>query len=89
MNDDRTVSADAVRARMAPVSGRKSDRGVAARDNRLFVEGVLRRVRTGCPWRDLPARFGKWNGVFQRFRRLARRGVFQRVSDALSDDPDF
>ena len=49
----------------------------------------MRRVRTGCPWRDLPARFGKWNSVFQRFRRLAKRGVFQRVSDALSDDPDF
>ncbi|MCY4206829.1 MAG: hypothetical protein OXD29_02625, partial [Roseovarius sp.] len=54
MNDDRTVSADAIRARMTPpVSGKKSDRGVTARDNRLSVEGVLRRVRTGCPWRDL------------------------------------
>ena len=50
MNDDRTVSVDAVRARMAPlISGKKSDRGVTARDNRLFVEGVLWRVRTGCP----------------------------------------
>ena len=49
MNDDGTVSADALRARMAPVGGKKSDRWVTARDSRLFVEGVLRRVRTGCP----------------------------------------
>ena len=90
MNDDRTVLTDAMWARIAPlISGKKGDRGVTARDNRLFIEGVLWRVRTGCPWRDLPARFGKWNSVFQRFRRLAKRGVFKRVFNALSDDPDF
>ena len=90
MNDDRTVSADAMWARMAPlISGKKGDRGVTAGDNRLFIEGVLWRVRTGCPWRDLPARFGKWNSVFQRFWRLAKRDVFKRVFNALSDDPDF
>ena len=90
MNDDRTVLTDAMWARIAPlISGKKGDRGVTAGDNRLFIEGVLWRVRTGCPWRDLPARFGKWNSVFQRFRRLAKRGVFKRVFNALSDDPDF
>ena len=37
MNDDGTASADAVRARMAPpVSRKKSDRGVTARDSRLL-----------------------------------------------------
>src|SRR5262249_49470837 len=29
--------------------------GGQAEDNRLFVEAVLYRYRTGCPWRDLPA----------------------------------
>lgn len=28
------------------------------RDNRLFVNAVLYRVRTGISWRDLPERFG-------------------------------
>src|SRR5437667_4186016 len=32
--------------------------GGTAKDNRLFVEAVLYRYRTGCPWRDLPDRFG-------------------------------
>jgi transposase len=34
--------------------GREGDVGVTAKDNRLFVEAVLYRYRTGMPWRDLP-----------------------------------
>ena len=69
--------------------GKASDRGVTARDNRLFVEAVLWRVRTGLPWRDLPDEFGHWNSVFKRFRRWVRTGVFERVFASLSGDPDF
>lgn len=32
----------------------------------LFLNGVVYLVRTGIPWRDLPARFGPWNSVFRR-----------------------
>jgi transposase len=34
--------------------------GATAKDNRLFVEAVLYRYRSGIPWRDLPERFGAW-----------------------------
>jgi len=30
------------------------------RDLRLCVEGMLYRMRVGCPWRDLPRAFGSW-----------------------------
>ena len=33
------------------------------RDLRMTVEGMLYRMRTGCPWRDLPEAFGNWNKV--------------------------
>jgi hypothetical protein len=36
--------------------GREGSVGVTAADNRLFVEAVLCRYRTGMPWRDLPER---------------------------------
>ncbi|HHF8101277.1 TPA: Tn3 family transposase [Escherichia coli] len=38
--------------------------------HRMTFEGILYRMRTGCPWRDLPEEFGRWNTVFKRFNRL-------------------
>ncbi|WP_460984968.1 transposase [Spirosoma fluminis] len=38
---------------------------------------VLKIARSGAPWRDLPERFGRWNSVYQRFRRWAKSGVWQ------------
>jgi transposase len=86
----RTVLTDVQWERIAPlVPGKKGDPGRAGEDNRRFVEGVLWIVRTGAPWRDLPDCFGKWFSVWKRFRRWALSGVFERLFQALSDEPDF
>lgn len=31
---------------------------------RQTIEGIFYRMRVGCPWRDLPTIFGKWNAVY-------------------------
>src|SRR5919199_6566715 len=86
----RFMVSDAVWEKVAPVlPGKVSDPGATARDNRLFLEAVLWRVRTGAQWRDLPGAFGRWNSVFQRFRRWVKGGVFERVFGCVSDEPDF
>jgi putative transposase len=71
------------------VPGKKGDKGRHGDDNRLFVDAVLWLARAGAPWRDLPAELGNWNSVFQRFRRWAKKGVWQRIFTALIEDPDF
>jgi transposase len=76
--------------RIAPLlPGKAGDPGRSGTDNRLFLEAVLWMVRTGAPWRDLPDLFGSWNSVFRRFRRWAQAGVFERLFQILSGDPDF
>jgi len=86
----RTVLSDEQWARIAPlVPGKEGDPGRSGEDNRLFVEAVLWIVRTGAPWRDLPEQFGKWSSVWKRFRRWAEKGVFERIFQAFSQDPDF
>jgi transposase len=71
------------------VPGKEGDPGRTGRNNRMFLEGVLWKARVGAPWRDLPEIFGDWNAVFQRFRRWAKKGVFEQLFRAFSDDPDF
>jgi len=61
---------------------------VTAADNRLFVEAVLYRCRTGIPWRDLPSRFGDWKNVHCRFSRRAKSGVWERIFQDVAADAD-
>ena len=68
--------------------GREGHVGGTAADNRLFVEAVLYRFRTGIPWRDLPARLGYWKSTHQRFSRWAKSGVFERIFQLLASDAD-
>ena len=86
----RRVLSDAQWERVAPLlPGKPGDPGRSGNNNRLFLEGVLWIARTGSPWRDLPVEFGRWNSVFQRFRRWTRKGVFESLFKSLSGDPDF
>jgi putative transposase len=76
--------------RIAPlVPGKPGDPGRHGEDNRLFVEAVLWLSRTGAPWRDLPAEFGRWNSIYRRFWRWAKRGVWSRILEEVSEDPDL
>src|SRR3954465_9127574 len=61
-----------------------SDPGRTARDNRLFINGVLWVLRSGAHWHDLPERYGKWKSVHTRFGRWAKRGVWERVFNVLT-----
>ena len=59
-----------------------------AADNRLFVDALLYRYRTGIPWRDLPERYGAWKPTHKRYRRWCESGVFARILEALALEAD-
>ena len=90
MTSERFVITDRQWALIEPhCLGKKTDPGRTGGDGRLFLEAVFWIARTGSPWRDLPPGFGKWNTVFKRFRDWVKADVFQRIFDALSDEPDM
>jgi len=68
--------------------GKPGDRGRCGKDNQLFVNGILRVLRSGAHWHDLPERYGKWKTLHKRFSRWAKAGVWERVFEHLIDDPD-
>lgn len=53
-------------------------------DHRMVIDGVLHRVRTGCPWRDLPERYGPWKTVYNRHRTWSGDGTWERIVVSLT-----
>jgi transposase len=62
--------------------------GRPAHDHRRIINGILWILRTGAPWRDLPARYGKWTTVVSRFYRWRVAGVWDRLFAALQEQGD-
>ncbi|MQS14517.1 IS5 family transposase [Streptomyces kaniharaensis] len=46
---------------------------------RQQFEGVIWRFRTGGQWREMPAEFGAWSTVSNRFRQWRDAGVFEAL----------
>lgn len=74
---------------LLPSNGR---RGRQWTDHRRVINGILWRLRTGAPWRDVPERYGPWQTCYHRFTRWRRDGTWDRLlahvqtkSDAVGD----
>src|SRR3954463_14597477 len=57
--------------------------------DRMFFEATLYIARTGIPLRDLPAEFGRWDAVYNRFRRWVGSGALARLFELMTADPQF
>ena len=62
--------------------------GAPRKDDRPVVHGILWKLATGAPWRDLPERYGPWQSVYTRFRRWTRAGVWDRIFAAVQRQAD-
>ncbi|ELF5344629.1 IS5 family transposase [Vibrio metschnikovii] len=58
-------------------------------EHRMTFEGILYRVRTGVPWRDLPKEFGDWNTVYRRFNLWSKKGLLDILFKELSKLSDY
>ena len=45
-------------------------------DQRLAMDALIYRLRTGCQWNYLPAEFGWGMSVYRTFRRWEQKGIF-------------
>lgn len=57
-------------------------------DHRVVLNGILWKIRTGAPWRDLPERYGPWQTVYSRFRRWRLAGIWDRLFEAVQRRAD-
>jgi transposase len=59
-------------------------RGVPRANDRRVLNGIFWVLRSGAPWRDLPAAFGPYIICYNRFVRWRRAGVWAGIKDALA-----
>ena len=50
--------------------------------------GILFRVRSGVPWRDLPDRYGRWETAYKRLARWQTDGTWAQIEAALRTQAD-
>jgi transposase len=75
--------------RLAPLlPSTKPRRGGRWRDHRQVFNGILFRVRSGVPWRDLPEQYGPWQTVYKRFARWQTDGTWARIEACLRTQAD-
>ncbi len=85
----RFLLSDGQWGRLAPLLPPARPRsGRPNKDRRLVVEAILWRLRTGAPWRDLPAEFGPWRTAYSRLRRWQAAGVWGRALAAPQAEAD-
>ena len=88
----RYMLTDDLREAMRPlVSAAKRHKGgqPPALPDRQFFEALLYLARTGVAWRDLPTEFGRWDAVYNRFRRWVTSGGLRRLFEGMTADPQF
>ena len=62
-------------------------RGKRRVDDRRVISGIVHRLREGCRWRALPAVYGPYTTVFNRYNRWSERGLWQAIFAALVKAP--
>jgi putative transposase len=75
-------------ARLKPLLPQQKTGPKALRGDRLFIEAVIFRAKTGLQWRDLPARFGLWKSVYNRFSNWAKKGHWATIFRELQFEVD-
>ena len=55
---------------------------------RQVLGGILWKLHTGRPWRDVPGRFGPWQSCYGRLRRWQGDGTWPRIWAVLADGDD-
>ena len=61
---------------LLPANGK---RGGQCKDHRLLLDGILWALSDGGRWRNVPAEFGPWQTVYDRFRKWCRRGLWDKI----------
>ena len=70
---------------LLPIDAANRGRDRRPEQNRSIINGILWRLRTGAPWRDVPPKYGNWNTIYRRFRRWSEAEVWETMAVSLAE----
>jgi putative transposase len=72
-------------SRIEAFTARPDPRGaLSVYPKREIINAILYLNKTGCQWRMLPADFPRWQNVYNHFRRMQERGVWEQMCRELN-----
>jgi len=60
-------------------------RGNVKISNHQALNAMLYIAEHGCKWRGLPKKYGNWHTIYTRMNRWAKKGVLEKVFNALQE----
>ena len=84
MAGDRHDMTDAEWAILEPAlpTGRP---GPVRKDDRRIMDGIFFVLRSGCPWRDLPERYGPCTTCYNRWNRWSKDGTWASIMSEIQE----
>lgn len=76
--DERAMGQNPAFPAQKPQGGRPSSLG-----DRMFLDAVIWRIKTGVSWRDLDPRYGNWKTVYNRFRDWSLKGIWPSLVKSM------
>ena len=73
-------------APLFPHPTHQDGRGRPWEEHHRLLNGILWRLHTGAPWRDIPERYGPWETVYGRFRCWRKDGTWAKILTYLLED---
>jgi transposase len=55
-------------------------------DHRRTINGILWKVKTGAPWRDIPERYGAWQSIYDRYSYWRKTGFWNVLMRTLQGE---
>ena len=59
--------------------------GPARKDDRRVMDGIFFVLRSGCPWRDLPQRYGPYTTCYNRWNRWSKDGSWASIVSKIQE----
>jgi Putative transposase of IS4/5 family (DUF4096) len=65
---------------------RRGQLGRPPNDHHEVLSGILWVARSGSSWRGMPEEYGDWSTAYRRWRTWVKRGLWQRILEALGEE---